>query len=67
MTLGELRAVLRVTLADATAWPDPTLDGWVQAAIRLYSAHFPRRLRAELALEAGTQAYEAPGGFAWAP
>ncbi len=63
MTLGELRALLRLTLSDATAWPDATLDRWVQGAVRLYSAHFPRRLRAELALSAGTQAYALPGGL----
>lgn len=44
MTLGELRALLRVTLADATAWPDDALDRWIGAAIRLYSAHLPRRV-----------------------
>lgn len=63
MNLGELRALLRVTLSDATAWPDATLDGWVQAAVRLYSAHFPRRLRSEVALAAGTRAYAIPGGL----
>jgi hypothetical protein len=62
MTLGELRALLRLTLADAAAWPDATLDRWVGAAIRLYSAHFPRRYRVEVALSAGVQAYAAPGG-----
>ena len=63
MTLAELRALLRVTLADATAWPDATLDRWIAGAVRLYSAHFPRRLRAVLALSAGTQAYAVPGGL----
>ncbi len=62
MTLSEFRALLRLTLADATAWPDATLDRWIGSAIRMYSAHFPRRLRATLALSAGTQAYAVPGG-----
>lgn len=66
MTLAELRALLRLTLASAAAWPDATLDRWIGAAIRLYSAHFPRRLRAEVALATGTQAYAISGGLdAW--
>lgn len=62
MTLAELRALVRLTLADATAWPDATLDRWIGAAIRLYGAHFPRRLRATVALASGVQAYAVPGG-----
>jgi hypothetical protein len=64
VTLGELRGLLRLTLASASAWPDATLDRWIQSAIRLYSEHFPRRYRATLTLEAGTQAYAVPGGRA---
>jgi hypothetical protein len=62
MNLGELRALLRGTLASEASWPDGTLDRWVAAAVRLYSAHFPRRVRAVVALSAGTQAYAIPGG-----
>ena len=63
MTLAELRALLRLTLSSASAWPDGTLDRWIGGAVRLYSAHFPRRLRAVVALAAGTQAYAVPGGL----
>jgi hypothetical protein len=63
VTLGDLRGLLRLTLADATAWPDATLDRWIQAGIRLYSEHFPRRYRAEVALSAGAQAYAVPGAL----
>ncbi len=61
MTLGELRELLRLTLTDADQWPDATLDRWTRAAIRLYSAHFPRRVWAALELAAGEQAYTLPG------
>lgn len=44
MTLGELRALVRVTLASVAAWPDDTLDRWIGAAVRLYSAHCPRQV-----------------------
>ncbi len=40
MNLGELRALVRLTLASAAAWPDATLDGWIGQGIRLYGAHF---------------------------
>jgi hypothetical protein len=63
VTLGDLRALIRLTLASASARPDGTLDRWIQSAIRLYSEHFPRRYRATLALSAGTQAYAVPGGL----
>lgn len=61
MTLAELRALLRLTLSSAAAWPDSTLDNWIGSAIRLYSAHFPRRLRTTISLAYGTQAYAVPG------
>lgn len=61
MTLSELRGLLRLTLAGTAAWPDGTLDRWIGAGIRLYSAHFPRRVRATLDLAAGTQTYALPG------
>jgi hypothetical protein len=61
MTLAELRALIRLTLSSATAWPDATLDRWIAGAVRLYSAHFPRRLRATITLAYGTQAYAIPG------
>ncbi len=40
MNLGELRALVRLTLASTAAWPDATLDGWIGQGIRLYGAHF---------------------------
>jgi len=63
MNLGEVRALCRLTLADATKWPDASLDHWIRAAIRLYSAHFPRPWRGEIELVTGTQAYSVPGGL----
>lgn len=61
MTLAELRALLRLTLASVAAWPDAKLDGWTVQAIQLYSAHFPRRWRHTLDLITGQQAYDLPG------
>jgi hypothetical protein len=61
-TLTTLRAALRLALPDATAWPNNTLDGWIQDAIRFYSVEFPRRWRYTLTLTTGTQAYALPGG-----
>lgn len=61
-TLGELRAEVRLTLADAATWPDATLDAYIAAGIRLYSAHFPRPRRAALELTPGQQVYDLPGG-----
>jgi hypothetical protein len=61
-TLSDLRALVRATVPDETAWPDETLDRWIGEAIRLYSAQFPRRLRYLLELTTGTQAYPLPCG-----
>ncbi len=60
MMLAELRALLRLTLASVTAWPDAKLDGWIAQAIQLYSVHFPRRWRHTLDLITGQQAYDLP-------
>jgi hypothetical protein len=49
-------------MTDATAWPNATLDAWIQDAIRFYSLEFPRRWRYTLSLTTGTQAYALPGG-----
>lgn len=62
MTLTELRALCRLSLADTTAWPNATIDAWIIAGIRLYSAHFPRHWRAELELLEGVNEYVLPGG-----
>ena len=62
MTLGELRALCRLSLADATDWPNATIDAWIIAGIRLYSAHFPRHVRAELELIEPLDTYVLPGG-----
>jgi hypothetical protein len=61
-TLATLRAALRLTLTNATSWPDATLDKWIQDAIRFYSLEFPRTWRYTLSLTTGTQAYALPGG-----
>ena len=63
MTLAELRALCRLTLADATDWPNATLDAWIIAGIRLYSAHFPRHWRAALELIEPLAVYVLPGGY----
>lgn len=63
-TLSDLRTACRLVLASAADWPDETLDDWIADAIRFYSADFPRRLRATLALTTGTQTYPLPGGHA---
>ncbi len=62
MTLAELRALCRLTLADTTGWPNATLDAWISAGIRLYSAHFPRHWRYELELVVPLAYYALPGG-----
>jgi hypothetical protein len=61
-TLTELRAALRIALPDATAWPNNTLDAWIQDAIRFYSVEFPRKWRKTQTLTTGTQSYALPGG-----
>jgi len=63
MTLAELRALCRLSLADTTDWPNATVDAWIIAGIRLYSAHFPRHLRAAVELVTETVAYVLPGGY----
>jgi hypothetical protein len=61
-TLSDLRTALRLALPDLTAWPNASLDAWVQDAIRFYSLEFPRRWRHTQSLTTGTQAYDLPGG-----
>jgi hypothetical protein len=61
-TLKDLRDSLRLTLTNATSWPDATLDTWIQDAIRFYSVEFPRTWRKTQAMTTGTQAYALPGG-----
>jgi hypothetical protein len=60
-TLADLRAAVRLTLTDATAWPDATLDAWIADAIRFYSVEFPRKWRHTQSLTTGAQAYDLPG------
>lgn len=60
MTLANLRAQARLTLASTDDWPNATLDAWLQEAVRAYSAELPRALRYTLALTTGTQSYALP-------
>jgi len=53
----------RLSLADTTGWPNATLDAWIIAGIRLYSAHFPRHMRAAVELVSDVEAYVLPGGY----
>lgn len=62
MQLTDLRALIRTAIADATEWPDASIDAWIREAITFYSAHFPRRWRNTMTLTTGTQAYPLPGG-----
>lgn len=62
MQLTDLRALIRVTVADTTEWPNASLDAWIAQAVHFYSAHFPRRWRNTLTLTTGAQAYALPGG-----
>lgn len=62
MQLTDLRALIRVTVADTTEWPNATLDAWIGQAVHFYSAHFARRWRKTLTLTTGTQAYALPSG-----
>ena len=42
-TRADLRDdIMRERLADATQWPDSTLNQWIEDAIAEYSVHFPR-------------------------
>lgn len=66
LTLADVRALVRRGQADATAWPDASIDAWIGQAIRLYSAHFPRCWRCALDLITGTPAYDLPGGHGFA-
>lgn len=56
-TLTELLADVRFYLADVTVWPDATLTGYVQDAVRFYSIEFPREQWRALSLTTGTQRY----------
>ncbi len=60
-TLTTLRAQCRLVLASTTDWPNATIDGFIQDAIRFHSAQFPRRWRYTLSLTTGTQGYPLPG------
>ena len=60
MTLAQLRAVIRLTLANTDRWPDAGLDEWIRQAIRLYGAHFPLRSQVTIDLTPGVQQYELP-------
>lgn len=60
-TLADLRTQCRLLLSSTTLWPNATLDGFIQDAIRAYSAEFPRRWRHTLTLTTGTQEYDLPG------
>lgn len=59
-TLTNLLAICRLTCPSATDWPDATLTAWIQDAIRLHSAAFPRRRRYTITLATGTQTYNLP-------
>ena len=43
MTLAELRALIRLTVASVERWPDAALDAWIRAGIGFYGAHFGER------------------------
>ena len=64
-TLADLRGQCRAVLASTPDWPDATLDIFIADGIRAYSNEWPRRLRHELALTTGTQAYDLPGGHSF--
>lgn len=57
VTLTAFLAQVRLYLADVTVWPDLTLIGYVQDAVRFYSIEFPRRGFRSLSLTTGTQVY----------
>ena len=61
-TLADMRGRCRLLLASTADWPDTSLDAWIGDAIRFYSVEFPRRLRHDLTLATGTQAYNLPAG-----
>lgn len=61
-TLATLRAQCRLLLASATAWPDDTLDGYIQDAIRFYSTDFPRILVNYTTATKDVRTYDLPGG-----
>jgi len=62
LTLADLRAQCRLTLASTGDWPNATIDKWIADAIRLYSARFPRLWNHTQAMTTGTQKYNLPGG-----
>lgn len=61
-TLGDLRALIRLSLASTSDHPNATLDAWIADGIRFYSLHFPRTLYNDKTMTTGTQIYDAPGG-----
>lgn len=60
-TRAGLRALLREGLADVAAWPDATLNAWINDALRDYSNAFPRHLEAAIAGVAGQVVYPLSG------
>lgn len=56
-TLADLRIQVRRYLADTTVWPNATLTGYIQEAVRFYSVEFPRRAFRSLTLTTGIQEY----------
>lgn len=59
-TLADLRNACRLTCPDGDSWPDATLDSWIIAGIKLYSAQFPRARVHTLVMVTGTQTYSLP-------
>lgn len=65
-TLATLRAQCRALLASATAWPDATLDAFIQDSIRAYSADFPRTVTATFTCEKDEHDYAISAGHSLA-
>lgn len=61
-TLETLRAQCRTLLASTTAWPDTTLDAFIQDAVRFYSIDFPRLLTHTITCTKGTYTYDLTTG-----
>jgi hypothetical protein len=64
-TLATLADEAQILLSDsgAATWAQATIEGWINAAIRDYSQHFPREVTDTITTTADTRKYDLPANF----